>query len=104
MVNFNGGVRAAALALALVIGFAGSALADDFLTECKTGVGDAAIADKVCSCMSGKITAADRPTVIDAMKKSNVATAKGGQVDPATMTPQVVKGIEVAMSAQLQCM
>jgi hypothetical protein len=104
MRNFGGGLRAAAMALVLVTGVADPVWADDFVKECKISVMDPKSADKVCGCMDGKITGADRASVIEAMKKTNAALTTGGKVDPATMTPQVMKGTETAMTVQAQCM
>jgi hypothetical protein len=95
------GLRAASIAFALVVG-AGTASADDFVKECKVSVMDPAQADKICGCMDGKITGADRTAVIATLKKTNEALTKG--TAPSAMTPQDMKATEVAMTAQTQCM
>ena len=96
-------LRVTATAFALTVGLASAAMADDFIKECKIG-NPGPTADKVCGCMSDKVTGSDRSDVIEAMSKTNVAMAKGAAADPATMTPKVMKGIETAMTVQAQCM
>ncbi len=97
------GLRIAAGAFVLAAGLSFAAMADDFIKECKIG-NPGADSDKICNCMNGKITGADRPDVIEAMSKTNTAMAKGAQADPNTMTPKVMKGIETAITVQMQCM
>ena len=97
------GLRLAAGAFVVTAGLSFPAMAADFFKECKIGNPGPAPA-KICNCMNGKITGADRPDVIEAMSKTNTAMAKGAQADPNTMTPKVMKGIETAMTVQMQCM
>ncbi len=97
------GLRVATAAFALSTGLSFAALADDFLKECKIG-NPGPDSDKICTCMSDKITGAGRPDAIEAMNKTNAALAKGAQADPSTMTPKVMKGVETVMTVQLQCM
>lgn len=97
------GVRVAAVAFALSASFAATASADDLIAQCKTGM-PVPDADKICKCMSDKITPADRGDVIEAMTKANAAMAKGTTATSADLTPKVMKGLETAMNAQAQCM
>ena len=103
MTTISRGLRITATAFALTVGLSFAAAADDFLKECKIG-NPGADSDKICTCMDGKIKGADRPDVIEAMNKTNTAMAKGSAADPSTMTPKVMKGIETAMTTQMQCM
>ena len=80
-----------------------AAAADDFAKECKIG-NPGADSDKVCGCMSDKITGPGRADAIEAMNKTNTAMAKGGAADPNTMTPKVMKSMEAVMTAQVACM
>jgi hypothetical protein len=102
MRTYRGGLHAATIALALVMGGAGTAAADDLIKECKISVMDPSSADKICGCMDGKIKGSDRNAVITAMKKTNEALTKG--TGAAAMTPEDMKATEVAMTAQTQCM
>jgi hypothetical protein len=97
------GLRITATAFSMTVGFSFAASADDFIKECKIG-NPGADADKICTCMSGKVTGATRPDAIEAMNKINTAMAKGAAADPSTMTPKVMKGAETVMTAQLACM
>ena len=97
------GARAAALAFALATGIVATASADDLIAQCKTGM-PVPEADKICKCMSDKLTGADRSDVLEAMTKSNVAMAKGTAPTAADMTPKVMKGLETAMNTQAKCM
>ena len=54
--------------------------------------------------MSDKVTGVARPDAIEAMNKTNIAMTKGTAVDPATMTPKVMKGLETVMTSQVACM
>ena len=103
MPAFSRGLRITAIAFAMTVGLSVAASPDDFIKECKIG-NPGADSDKICTCMDGKIKGADRPDVIEAMNKTNTAMAKGSAADPATMTPKVMKGIETAMTVQMQCM
>lgn len=87
----------------LTFGLSFAAAADDFIKECKIG-NPGADSEKVCACMSSKITGATRPDAIEAMNKTNIAMAKGASADLSTMTPKVMKGIEAVMTAQVACM
>src|SRR4051812_18800001 len=98
MSMYTRGICAAAIAFAMVAGNAMTAFADDFIKECKVSVMDPSKADKICGCMDGKITGADRTQVIVTMKKTNEALAKGTAA--SAMTPQDMKATEVAMTAQ----
>lgn len=97
------GVRVAAVAFAMSAAIASTAAADDFIAQCKTGT-PVPEADKICKCMSDKITGADRADVIEAMTKTNAAMASGTAASATSMTPKVMKGIETAMTVQAQCM
>ena len=100
---FGTGFRATAMALALSAGFMAAAAADDFMAQCKIGT-PVPNSDKICTCMSDKVTGADRADVIQAMTTTNAVMAKGGTPASPEMTPKVMKGLETAMNIQVQCM
>ena len=77
--------------------------ADDFIAVCKAGT-PTPDNDKVCGCMSDKITGADRPIVIATMRKMNDAMAKGGALDPSTFQGDQAKAIATTMEVQMKCM
>jgi hypothetical protein len=103
MSSVSRGLRITTSVFAMTFGLSFAASADDFVKECKIG-NPGAESDKVCNCMSAKVTGADRPDAIEAMNKTNIAMAKGAAADAASMTPKVMKGIETVMTAQVTCM
>ncbi len=94
----------AVLAGILAFGLSTAAFAaDDFIAVCKAGT-PTPDNDKVCGCMSDKITGSDRPTVIATMRKVNDAMAKGGALDPSTFQGDQAKAIATVMEVQMKCM
>lgn len=92
-------LRAATVACVLVSGVAFTARADDFVNACTIG-NPGPDGAKSCTCMSGKISDADRPAAIDAMNKTNAAMTKG---DSSGLTPDVLKSMGALMSLQAAC-
>lgn len=101
MLRKNLAVAGAVFVAGLSLSFAASA--DDFMKECQAGTPGPDSA-KICKCMSDKVPGAERSGAIEAMTKTNAALAKGAQVDPSSMTPKVMKGVETVMKVQLECM
>lgn len=97
------GFRAIAVAIALSAGFIATAAGDDFMAQCKIGT-PGPDSEKICTCMSSKITGADRGDVVQAMTTTNAVMAKGGTPASPEMTPKVMKSLETAMNLQAQCM
>ena len=73
---------------------------DAFMKECMvTG------SQKMCECMSGKVPADKRAAAVDGMRKSNAATQPGGNLlDPSTLTPEQMQGLDSVVIAQASCM
>jgi hypothetical protein len=92
-------LRAAAIACVLASGITATARADDFVNACLIG-NPGPDGQTSCSCMSGKISDADRPGAIDAMNKTNAAMTKG---DSSGLTPDVLKMMGALMSLQAAC-
>jgi hypothetical protein len=92
-------LKAAAIACVLVSGAAFTARADDFVNACMIG-NPGPDGEKSCTCMSGKISDADRAGAIDAMNKTNAAMTKG---DSSGLTPDVLKSMGALMSLQAAC-
>jgi hypothetical protein len=87
-------------ACALILGLSSSASADDFMQECMSATpGDAL---KTCTCMSAQISGADRADAITGLRKTHVQ-ANGDAPDPATLSPQELKGLQVVVVAQANC-
>jgi len=85
----------------LAAGLSGTARADDeFMKECLvTGT------QKMCECISSKMPADKRTAAIAGMRKSNAATQPGGNLlDPATLSPEQMQGLDAVVIAQASCM
>jgi hypothetical protein len=52
--------------------------------------------------MSGQISGADRTDAITGLRKTHVQ-ANGDAPDPATLSPQELKGLQVVVVAQANC-
>jgi len=80
-----------------------AASADELEALCKVG-NPIDGADKICKCVSDKITGADRPGAIKAMKLTNDAMAKGTMPDQSAWTDDMVKGMTTVATAEAACM
>jgi len=83
------------------MGVSGVALAqDEFMKECLvTG------SQRMCDCMSAKVPADKRAAAVEGMRKSNAATQPGGNLlDPSTLTPEQMQGLNAVVAAQASCM
>jgi hypothetical protein len=86
---------------AVVLGLLGPAQAqDEFMKECLvTG------SQKMCECIAGKVPADKRAAAIAGMRKSNAALQPGGNLlDPSTLTPEQMQGLDAVVLAQASCM
>jgi hypothetical protein len=85
----------------LAAGLSGAARADDeFMKECLvTGT------QKMCECISSKMPVDKRTAAIAGMRKSNAATQPGGNLlDPSTLSPEQMQGLDAVVIAQASCM
>ena len=80
-----------------------AASADELEALCKVGNPIDGV-DKICKCVSDKITGADRPGAIKAMKLTNDAMAKGAMPDQSAWTDDMVKGMTTVATAEAACM
>jgi hypothetical protein len=78
-----------------------SAAADDFIAQCMKG--ETVDAQRICTCISDKISAKDRPNALAAMTKVNAATAKGEEVSASTLTPEMIQGIAAVTEVEAKC-
>ncbi len=74
--------------------------AQDFMSVCRaTG------SEKSCQCMQGQIPADKMAAAVSAMQKSNRAMAEGGKpLDPSTLPPEEMQGLQQVVLAQAACM
>ncbi len=72
----------------------------DFITECRVTA-----SEKTCNCMQAQVPAAQQPAAIAAMRKTNAAMNQGGTpLDPSTLPPAEMKGLQAVVLAQAACM
>ena len=98
-------VMHSALAAAL-LGFAGAAnAADDFIDACIQSAPSGGDMAKTCACMSTKIPADARADAAEALRRSAKAMADTSQpIDPSTLPPNLMKGLQATVLAQADCM
>lgn len=89
-----------AAACVLTLGLSCGALADDFMDACMSSTpGDA---QKTCSCMSAQVSGSDRADAVVGLRKTRVQLGQDAP-DPATLTPQEIKGLQAVVVAQANC-
>jgi hypothetical protein len=72
----------------------------DFMSVCRT-----TSTEKTCVCMQGQIPADKMPAAVAAMRKSNAAMSEGGNpLDPSTLPPAEMQGLQAVVLAQAYCM
>jgi hypothetical protein len=72
----------------------------DFMSTCRVTA-----SEKTCICMQGQIPADKMPAAISAMRKSNAAMSEGGNpLDPSTLPPAEMQGLQQVVLAQAACM
>ena len=72
----------------------------DFMSVCRV-----TSSEKTCQCMQGQIPADKMTAAIAAMQKSNRSMAEGGNpLDPSTLPPAEMQGLQQVVLAQAACM
>ena len=72
----------------------------DFMSACRVTA-----SEKTCACMQGQIPANMMPAAISAMQKSNASMMQGGNpLDPSTLPPAEMQGLQQVVLAQAACM
>ena len=72
----------------------------DFMPVCRTTG-----SEKSCQCMQGQIPADKMAAAVAAMRKSNASMAEGGKpLDPSTLPPAEMQGLQAVVLAQAACM
>ena len=89
------------LMMASLLAFVRPAAADDgFMKECL-----ATIERKTCDCMLARIPVNQRTAATAGLRKSNEAMAPGGNLlDPSTLPPYEMQGLNAVVLAQSYCM
>jgi hypothetical protein len=79
--------------------------ADDFVEACMLGSGSGNDMAKTCACMSSKVPADIRADAAEALRRANRAiTDTSRPIDPSTLPPNLMKGLQATVLAQADCM
>jgi hypothetical protein len=90
---------------AALLAFASAAHADDFIDACMLGNSPATDMPKTCACMSTKISGSIRADATEALRRSYQAMSDTSKsIDPATLPPNLMRGLQAAVLAQADCM
>ncbi len=93
------GLVAASLAL-LALSLPAAAQDDEFMKECMVTA-----SQRMCTCISGRIPADQRANAIVGLRKSNASVAvTGSLLDPSTLNPNEMLGLNAVVAAQAYCM
>jgi hypothetical protein len=86
--------------LAVILSGAARAQGDEFMKECMVTT-----SQRTCECISSKMPADKRADAVAGLRKSNAATQPGGNLlDPSTLTPAQMQGLDAVVAAQASCM
>ena len=85
----------------LAVGASGESRAqNDFMSTCQVTA-----SQQTCACMQRQIPADKIPAAVSAMRKSNAAMSEGGNpLDPSTLPPAEMQGLQQVVLAQAACM
>jgi hypothetical protein len=97
-------VRSAALC-AVALALATAAQADAFTDACMLGASPATDMPKTCACMSTKIPNDTRADATEALRRAYKAMSDTSQaIDPSTLPPNLMRGLQATVLAQADCM
>jgi hypothetical protein len=93
----------AVLAGLFVLAVPVAASADDLQALCRIG-NPFDGGDKICRCVSDRISGPDRVVVIKVMRFTNDAMTKGTSPDPSTWTDDMIKAMSTIATVEARCM
>jgi hypothetical protein len=97
--------RISAIVVAAFLAFAPSAHADEFVDACMLGASTGSDMAKTCACMSTKIPADQRADAAEALRRSWRAMSDTSRpLDPSTLPPNLMRGLQATVLAQADCM
>jgi hypothetical protein len=97
-------LRCATMGAAL-LAFASAAHADEFYDACMLGNSPATDMPKTCACMSTKIAGPVRADAAEALRRSFQAMSDTSKtLDPSTLPPNLMRGLQAAVLAQADCL
>ena len=89
----------------LLLAFAMPAHADDFIDACVQSAPSGGDMAKTCACMSTKIPADVRADAAEALRRSaKVMTDTSKSIDPSTLPPNLMRGLQAYVAAQADCL
>jgi len=90
---------------ATLLAFGSAAHADDFYDACMLGNSPATDMPKTCACMSTKIAGPARADAAEALRRSfQVMSNTSNPIDPSTLPPNLMRGLQAAVLAQADCL
>jgi len=79
--------------------------ADEFVDACMLGAAPGTDMAKTCACMSTKVPADLQADAAEALRRSYRAMSDTSTpLDPSTLPPNLMKGLQAAVLAQADCM
>jgi hypothetical protein len=97
-------LRCAAVSVA-VLACATAAHADPFIDACMLGASPGTDMPKTCACMSTKLPNDIRTDATEALRRSYQAMSDTAKpIDPSTLPPNLMKGLQATVLAQADCM
>ena len=79
--------------------------ADEFTDACMLGASPGTDMGKTCACMSTKIAPDIRADASEALRRSWQAMSDTSKpIDPSTLPPNLMKGLQATVLAQADCM
>jgi hypothetical protein len=94
-----------AIVAVTLLGLAATAWADDFTDACMLGASPGSDMPKTCACMSTKVPADVRADATEALRRSWKAMSDTARpIDPSTLPPHLLKGLQATVLAQADCM
>jgi hypothetical protein len=98
-------MKAISVVLSLLAVAASAQAADDFIDACIQSAPSGGDMAKTCACMSTKIPADVRADAAEALRRSaKVMTDTSRSIDPSTLPPNLMKGLQATVLAQADCM
>jgi hypothetical protein len=95
----------AVLVAALLSFAAGAQAADEFIDACMLGSAPGTDMAKTCACMSTKIPSDQRADAAEALRRSwKEMSNTSKSMDPSTLPPNLMRGLQAAVLAQADCM
>jgi hypothetical protein len=91
--------------LAAFVALASTARADDFIEACKSGNRGGSDMTQTCNCISGKLPAASRADATAALRRMTQSMADNAMaLDPSSLPPNLMRGLQAYVLAQADCM